>query len=49
VVETGNRLVRHARCAVFQVAAAALHQAVFAGVLDWINGLRDPPAEAACA
>jgi hypothetical protein len=49
LVKTGARLVRHARYAVFQMAAAALPQAIFTGILDRINGLRDPPAEAACA
>jgi len=45
-VKTGARLVRHARYAVFQLAEAALPRVVFAGVLDRINGLRGPPAEA---
>ena len=49
LVKTGARLVRHARYAIFQLAEAALPRAVFAGVLDRINGLRGPPAEAACA
>jgi len=31
------------------MASAALPRTVFAGVLDRINGLRGPPAEAACA
>jgi hypothetical protein len=39
----------HARYAVFQFAEAALPRQVFAGILARINGLRDPPAEAACA
>ncbi|MEO1088993.1 MAG: IS1380 family transposase [Pseudomonadota bacterium] len=49
LVKTGARLVRHARYAVFQLAEAALPRAVFAGVLDRINGLRDPPAQATYA
>ena len=32
-----------------QACFSALSRVVFAGVLDRINGLRDPPAEAACA
>jgi hypothetical protein len=48
LVKTVARLVRHARFAVFQFAEAALPRAVFAGVLDLINGLRGPLAEAAC-
>ena len=47
MVKTGARLVRHARYAVFQFAEAALPLAVFAGILDLINGLRGPPVEAA--
>jgi hypothetical protein len=47
LIKTGARMVRHARYAVFQMAEAALPRAVFAGVLDLINGLRGPPAEAA--
>jgi len=46
-IKTGARLVRHARCAVFQIAEAALPREVFAGVLGLINGLRGPPVEAA--
>lgn len=46
LVKTGARLVRHARYAIFQLAEAALPRAVFAGVLDLINGLRGPPAVA---
>jgi hypothetical protein len=49
LIKTGARLVQHARYAVFQFAEAALPLAVFAGILDRINGLRGPPAEAACA
>ncbi len=49
LIKTGARLVRHARYAVFQFAEAALPRKVFAGVLDLINGLRGPPAEAASA
>jgi hypothetical protein len=49
LIKTEAHLVRHARYAVFQFAEAALPRAVFAGVLDLINGLRGPPAEAACA
>ena len=43
LTKTGARLVRHARYAVFQFAEAALPRAVYAGVLDLINGLRAPP------
>ncbi len=49
LIKTGARLVRHARYAVFQFAEAALPRRVFAGILARINGLRAPPAEAACA
>jgi hypothetical protein len=41
--------VRHGCYAIFQMAEAALPRDVFAGVLGLINGLRGPPAEAACA
>ena len=43
LIKTGARLVGHARYAVFQMAEAALPRAVFAGILDLINGLRQPP------
>jgi hypothetical protein len=43
LINTGARLVRHARYAVFQFAEAALPRAVFAGILTLINGLRGPP------
>jgi len=46
LIKTGARLVRHGRYAIFQMAAAALPRKVFAGVLDLINGLRDPPVSA---
>ena len=46
LIKTGVRLVRHARYAIFQMAAAALPRAVFAGILGLINGLRGPPAAA---
>jgi hypothetical protein len=46
LIKTGARLVRHARYAVFQFAEAALPRRVFAGILERINGLRDPPAAA---
>jgi hypothetical protein len=49
LIKTGARLVHHARYAVFQFAEAALPREVFAGVPGLINGLRGPPAEAACA
>jgi hypothetical protein len=49
LIKTGARLVRHARYAIFQMAEAALPRRVFAGILARINGLRAPPAEAACA
>jgi hypothetical protein len=44
LIKTGARLVRHGRYAIFQMAEAALPRQVFAGILDLINGLRDPPA-----
>jgi hypothetical protein len=47
LIKTGARLVRHARYAVFQFAEAALPRAVFAGILDLINGLRGPSADVA--
>lgn len=46
LIKTGARLVRHGRYAIFQMAAAALPRKVFAGVLDLIYGLRDPPVSA---
>ena len=46
LIKTGARLVRHGRYAIFQMAAAALPRKVFAGVLDLINGLSDPPVSA---
>jgi len=49
LTKTGARLVRHARYAVFQLAGAALPRAVFAGILDLINGLRGAPVETASA
>jgi hypothetical protein len=49
LIKSGARMVRHARHVVFQFAEAALPRDVFAGVLGLINGLRGPPAEAACA
>ncbi len=49
LIKTGARLVRHARYAVFQFAEAALPRAVFAGILDLINGLRGPPVETTSA
>ena len=45
LIKTGTRLVRHGRYAIFQMAAAALPQEVFAGILGLINSLRGPPAE----
>ena len=44
LIKTGARLVRHARYAVFQMAEAALSRSEFAGIVNLINGLRDPPA-----
>jgi len=41
--------VRHARSAVFQFAESALPRWVFAGIVDRINSLRDPPVEGAFA
>jgi hypothetical protein len=49
LIKTGTRLVRHGRCAIFQMAAAALLREVFAGILGLINGLRRPPGAAAAA
>ena len=43
LIKTDARLVRHGRYAMFQMAAAALPQAVFAGILGLINTLRGPP------
>ena len=48
LIKTGARLVRHGRYAVFQMAAAALPQAVFAGILGLINTLRGPPVTTVC-
>lgn len=44
LIKTGAWLVRHARCAVFQFAEAALPRVVLAGILALISGLRGPPA-----
>jgi len=44
LIKTGARLVRHARYTVFQFAEAALPRSVFTGIINLINGLRDPPA-----
>ncbi len=49
LIKPGARLVRHARCAVFQMAEAALPRSIFAGILDLINRLCGPPAEAVSA
>lgn len=49
LVKTGARLVRHARYAIFHLAEAALPRSVFAGVLDRISRLRDPPTDGAPA
>ena len=43
VIKTGARLVHHGRYAIFQMAAGALPREVFAGILNLINTLRDPP------
>ena len=43
LIKNGARLMRHGRYAVFQMAAAALPQAVLAGILRLINTLRGPP------
>ena len=45
--ETGTRMVRHARYAIFHMTEAALPRSVFTGLLALINGLRGPPVEAA--
>jgi hypothetical protein len=47
LIKTGARLVRHGRYSIFQMAAAALPKAVFAGILGLINTLRGPPVAAA--
>ncbi len=44
-IETGARLGRHARSAVFQCAEAALPRAMFTGILGPIDALRGPPAD----
>ncbi len=44
-IETGARLARHARSAVFQFAEAALPRAMFTGILSLIDALRGPPAQ----
>jgi hypothetical protein len=49
LIKSGARMVRHAHHAVFQFTEAALPRKVFTGVPGLINGLRGPPAEAACA
>ncbi len=49
LIKTGAQLVRHGRYAVFQIAEAALPRAVFAGIINLINGLRDPPLAAVVA
>ena len=49
LIKTGTRLVKRARCAVFQMAEAGLPRAVFQGILSLINGLRGPPAQTAAA
>ena len=49
LVKTGARLVRHARYAIFQLAEAALPRAMFAGILNRIKNLRNPPHETAFA
>jgi hypothetical protein len=49
LVKTGARPVRHCRYAVFSWPKAALPCAVFAGILDQINGLHEPPMKAASA
>ena len=49
LIKTGARLVRHARYAVFQFSEAALPREVFAGVLELINGLREPSPAAVSA
>jgi hypothetical protein len=43
LIKNGARLMRHGRYAMFQMAAAALAQAVLAGILALINTLRGPP------
>ncbi len=49
LIKTGARLVRHARYAIFQMAGAVLPKAIFAGILDLINGLRGSRVEATFA
>ncbi len=43
-IETGARLGRHARFAVFQCPDVALPRAMFTGILGPIDALREPPA-----
>jgi hypothetical protein len=47
--ETGTRLVRHGRYALFLKAEAALPRAAFHAIIDRINALRGPPTMAASA
>ncbi len=49
LIKTGARLVRHGRYAIFQMAEVALPRAVFAGIINLINGLRGPPFTAVSA
>ena len=49
LAESAGWAVGHARYAVFQLAEAALPRSVFAGVLDRISRLRDPPTDGAPA
>ncbi|MCP3969756.1 MAG: hypothetical protein GY717_05470, partial [Rhodobacteraceae bacterium] len=46
LIKIRTRLVPHGRYAIFQMAAAALPQEVFAGIPGLINTLRGPPAVA---
>jgi hypothetical protein len=48
-IEEGTRLVRHGRCAIFQMTEAALLRQVFAGIVAPIKDLRGPPSTAVSA
>jgi hypothetical protein len=46
VVKIGAKVLRHARCAVFQMAEVAVPRELFKQMLRLIDGLRPPPAAA---
>jgi hypothetical protein len=45
-VKIGAKVLRHARCAVFQMAEVAVPRELFKQMLRLIDGLRPPPAAA---